>query len=97
MADLQTQRKPAYKGAKFDVSGYCLNHPKIQLCKPTLDFGALTISDRRPDSGEGKASSLTYSVIRKICPKCGTRDLAKNRDGHTAVSGLKKDIESTWF
>lgn len=79
MADLQTQRKPAYKGAKFDTSGYCLNHPKIQLCRPSLDFDGLTISECKADIDEGEVSSLTYSVIRKICPKCGERNFSNNR------------------
>ena len=79
MADLQTERKPAYKGAKFDVSGYCLNHPKIQLCRPSLDLGALTISENKTDIDEGEVSLLTYSVIRKNCPKCGEHSLLKNR------------------
>lgn len=81
MADLQTQRKPAYHGAKFDASGHCLNHPKIRLCKPLFDFRLLKISDSNTDTGEGevKASPLTYSVIRKICPSCGEHSLTKTR------------------
>lgn len=74
MADPQTpQRKQAHTGAKFDVSGYCLNHPMIQLRKP-----------------ENEVPPVRYSVVRKICPKCGMHDLVKNRNGHTAVSYASK-------
>lgn len=46
--------KPAFNGAKFDKSGYCLKHPSVQLVKPTKD-----------DDGK-----LVYQELKVTCPSC---------------------------
>ena len=57
--------QPAFKGAKFDNSGYCLKHPMVRLYQPTSSRGVT----------EGDMSD--WKIIRKVCHMCGEHTLRK--------------------
>jgi hypothetical protein len=67
--------QPAYEGAKFDKSGYCLKHPMILLCKPTNSGGSDTTSSELPLPDRRAA----YKIVRKVCPMCGEHSLVNER------------------
>lgn len=69
--------RPAYDGAKFDLSGYCLKHPMIRLCKPTSNGGSSTSLLNR-DSETLDRQSM-YKILRKVCPMCGEHSLRNER------------------
>lgn len=61
--------QPAFEGAKFDVSGHCLKHPRIRLCKPK----ELTCKKK------GDQPELKYVIVRKTCHLCGEHALCNER------------------
>lgn len=81
--------KSAYDGAKFDVDGYCLKHPKIRLSKLREKHTSFqrTGSDRSNATAETDSSEESflqqqqrkYIIVRKVCPKCGEHSLRNER------------------
>ena len=59
--------KPAFKGAKFDVSGYCLKHPMIQLCKHREDGHHQSLLEESTE--EVPPAELKYTAVM-TCPLC---------------------------
>ena len=79
--------QPAYKGAKFDKSGYCLKHPMVRLCKPAVNGEAETRSLLSNNKEEEKLKpQFKYKIIRKICPMCGEHSLRNERKINKSVS-----------
>jgi hypothetical protein len=67
----------AYEGARFDLSGYCLKHPTIRLCKPANVLPSKSLNaanDERVDCSQAK-----YVIVRKISPMCGEHSLRNDR------------------
>ena len=71
---LKDKLQPAYDGARFDKSGYCLNHPMVRLCKPASSSQSLLSPDDEQVQRNGK-----YIIIRKICYRCGEHSLRNER------------------
>ena len=87
--------EPAYPGAKFDKSGYCLKHPMVRLCKPSPNSAAKNpkllktsspsndnspiASDTSSDEEDRVSPQYKYIIIRKICPMCGEHSLRNER------------------
>lgn len=67
--------EPAYDGAKFDVTGHCLRHPHVRLCRPR------EVKDRasKPAAGGDEDAKLTYRIVRKTCHLCGEHGLRNER------------------
>lgn len=72
-ANMDNKYQPAYKGAKFDKSGYCIKHPMIRLCKPSR-----LVPSEDEESSRLKPQ-LGYVVVRKTCPMCGEHSLRNER------------------
>eukprot|EP00804_Cyclotella_cryptica_P009007 CCRYP_003110-RA/>CCRYP_003110-RA protein AED:0.09 eAED:0.09 QI:0/0/0/1/1/1/2/0/574 len=72
--------QPAYEGAKFDKSGYCLKHPMIRLCTPAGigEPGSLSLLSNNEEEEKIKPQ-FKYVIIRKICPMCGEHSLRNER------------------
>eukprot|EP00804_Cyclotella_cryptica_P018994 CCRYP_006489-RA/>CCRYP_006489-RA protein AED:0.26 eAED:0.26 QI:46/1/0.5/1/1/0.5/2/0/313 len=66
--NMDNKYRPAFEGAKFDKSGYCIKHPMIRLCKPIANEEAETLKRK-----------LNYVVVRKTCPMCGEHSLRNER------------------
>lgn len=71
--------QPAYEGARFDKSGYCLKHPMIRLCKPASNPSSQSLLNA--DNQQAK-----YTIVRKICPMCGEHSLRNDRKFNKQVS-----------
>jgi hypothetical protein len=74
--------RPAYEGAKFDTSGYCLKHPMIRLCKPSGD------DSRSSEPLLNVERQSKYKIIRKVCPMCGEHSLRNDRKLNAVVNYL---------
>ena len=70
--------QPAYEGAKFDSSGYCLKHPMIRLCKPASSLHNVT------------DAQAMYKIVRKCCPMCGEHSLTNERKLRTVSLGNQR-------
>ena len=70
--------QPAYEGAKFDSSGYCLKHPMIRLCKPASSVDKVTDAQAK------------YKILRKCCPMCGEHSLTNERKLRTVSLGNQR-------
>eukprot|EP01082_Thalassiosira_pseudonana_P010053 g8753.t1 g8753 contig34:30329-32345(+) len=55
---IDTKYNPAYEGARFDTSGYCLKHPMIRLCKPVA-----------PSNNNASTTSSHLLSLKKKSPK----------------------------
>lgn len=78
MSPVTTNKKyqPAYEGARFDLSGYCLKHPMIRLCKPAHASSSKSLLNADDEKVERQAK---YVIVRKICPMCGEHSLRNDR------------------
>ncbi|KAL7476885.1 hypothetical protein ACHAW6_002714 [Cyclotella cf. meneghiniana] len=59
-----TTSKPAFPGAKHDVRGFCIRHPRCRMVRPL-------------SGEEGGSDPNNYRTVRKICPSCGEQSLVK--------------------
>lgn len=81
--------QPAYKGATFDNSGYCLKHPMIRLCKPAPNGNSESRSLlSNNEEGEKLKPQYKFIIIRKICPMCGEHSLRNERKFNKSVSHM---------
>lgn len=55
---IDTKYNPAYEGARFDTSGYCLKHPMIRLCKPAA-----------PSNNNASTTTSHLLSLKKKSPK----------------------------
>lgn len=68
--------EPAYEGAKFDVSGHCLKHPHIRMCKPKE---ILKKSSKKKKDDAFNQPEYKYVIVRKTCHLCGEHALRNER------------------
>jgi hypothetical protein len=68
--------QPAYEGARFDRSGYCLKHPMIRLCKLANSSSGESLLNA---DDEMVNRQTKYVIVRKICPMCGEHSLRNDR------------------
>jgi len=61
-APVQVEPLPAYPGAKHDVKGYCLHHPKVRLSQPVFADSA-NAGDGAGESGEVEG---VFSTIHSV-------------------------------
>lgn len=82
---LENKFKPAYDGARFDKSGFCLKHPMVRLCKP-VTTSSTSQSVLSPHGERVEEDIIKYVVIRKICHLCGEHSLRNERKLDAKVS-----------
>ena len=65
--------QPAYEGAKFDVTGHCVKHPHIRMCKPKETV------KQSSKKNKGGQPEIKYVIVRKSCHLCGEHGLRNER------------------
>lgn len=81
---INNNSEPAYDGAQFDKSGYCLKHPMVRLCKPVQN-SSTSQSLLSPDN-ERVQGDIKYAIICKICHMCEEHSLQNERKPNAQVS-----------
>ena len=87
--NMDNKYQPAYEGAKFDKSGYCLKHPMIRLCKPsTSGESSRRLMPSDTEEAERAKPQIKYVIVRKTCPMCGEHSLRNERKLNKVVSSM---------